>query len=137
MPLLQVADDPHHHPRLHPLLQDADAGVVGDVPVDEELALRPAEEGGEALSRVDRAHDQQRRVPGVLLPVEVGVEELLRLLDERPLPGGDPEAAAAPEIGPREVVGEDVELLAVDDHDLPVIAQEVVVAPGDGRSDLQ
>jgi hypothetical protein len=68
--------------------------------------------------------------------VDVGLEQLERLLDQLALLGDDREAAAA-DVRGGVVKAEQVQRLAVHDHDLVVVAVQVVVGAAHGGTGLE
>ena len=80
---LDLADDADVHSGLRPGHQDLQHRVVGELGVvDEELPPRRANEAGEPVARVFGADDEALMAGRVGLAVEVGLEQLGRLLHE-------------------------------------------------------
>src|SRR5436190_980824 len=128
------ADDPDVDALLRAFLEQADDPHVADLRiVDEQLRLRLADERGQLLSRRTRT-DDERAVAGVSMPLAIGLEQLDGGVNGLPVVHDDAEAAAPRDIDHRVVESEHEELPAIDDHELAVIADEVVAGAVDRRA---
>ena len=111
-------------------MQDADHHRVGQLGIVEKQCLpRAAQEDGETLAGVDRTDDEGLGTGGVGQAQRVGLEELDGLAHQLALLGHKPEAAALVHVEGRVVEAQNIELRPVHDHDLVVIAAQVVVRP--------
>ena len=91
----------------------------------------------QALAGVHRAHQEVLHPARVGLAVEVRLEEAEGLLHQPALSRRHPERAALVDVSAGEVEREDEEPAPVDDHDLAVVAHEVVGGARHGGADLQ
>src|SRR5262249_25864446 len=83
-------------------------------------------ESRKRCARVGRADDTVGSAGFVLVALGIGIEQLGGFAHEIAAEGDQAEAAAAFDIGVRQVEREQVELAAIDDHHLPVIAGKIV-----------
>src|SRR6266542_2152214 len=124
-------NDAHVHALRDLLVEQLQKRAVGDLHViDQQMFFRACNELGELLACIDRA-DHQIAVPRLVeTALGVALEELDGLADQLWLPGTHAEGAAERNIHVAEVKGEDVQLFAVNDEHLAVVAEQVVRSSG-------
>ena len=134
---LALADHAHVHAGSRLCLEQLDEQRVLEVDVvDQDLALRTFDEGGQHLARVFRTDDQMRPLGNVWLPAAVGFEQRARFADGARVPRRYAEAAALERIDLGEIEAEQVQHV-VGDHELVVVAREVVARAGHCRAGLE
>ena len=136
--LAKRAEDANTDASRPPLVEDADHHGIGELGVVEKKFLaRTAQEDGESFPGIHRTDQESLGTRRIGKTERVRLKQLDGLADQVAFLGHEAEAAALVHVKRGVVEAKDVELRPIHDHDLVVVAAEIVVGAAHARAGLE